>query len=302
VVTNPAQPLKARVPRPRDADTERLLQEFRRHQQRLNNSSLTIRHRDFRLVALAAWLEPKPLLDASTDDIELFLDSCITRDRRPIAPQTRYTYLSYIRAFYLWAHDHELITTDPTKGCAKPRLPHWLPRPIGTADLLVAMDQAEPRMAAWLKLAAFQGLRCAEITNLRVQDLWTEQDPAMLFVDQGKGRRDRAVPMHPEIMPALNRYGLPRTGLIFTREVDGRPLSSSTVSRYVGRYFRDLGIDATLHKLRHWFGTQVYRRSEGDLLVAQNLLGHASPASTAIYAAISNGKPCRRRSRSKSRR
>jgi site-specific recombinase XerC len=51
-------------------------------------------------------------------------------------------------------------------------------------------------------------------------------------------------------------------------------------------FFHSIGIDATAHQLRHWFATSTYATS-GDLLVVQNLLGHSSPTTTAVYTAWS---------------
>jgi site-specific recombinase XerD len=60
-----------------------------------------------------------------------------------------------------------------------------------------------------------------------------------------------------------------------------------TVAIYIGRYLHDLSIPASGHQLRHWFGTTVDARSE-DLRVPQELLGHVSPETTAIYVGWSS--------------
>ena len=58
------------------------------------------------------------------------------------------------------------------------------------------------------------------------------------------------------------------------------------MSRRMAGFFHSIGIDATAHQLRHWFATSTYATS-GDLLVVQNLLGHSSPTTTAVYTAWS---------------
>ena len=50
------------------------------------------------------------------------------------------------------------------------------------------------------------------------------------------------------------------------------------------------GIQASAHQLRHWFATEVYEKSGNDLRLTQELLGHASPATTAIYTKWSQAK------------
>ncbi len=66
---------------------------------------------------------------------------------------------------------------------------------------------------------------------------------------------------------------------------DGGPLPPHRVSQSIGDYFREHGIDGSAHRLRHWFATNVYRQA-GDIRLTQELLGHSSPAVTAVYAAF----------------
>jgi integrase/recombinase XerC len=83
----------------------------------------------------------------------------------------------------------------------------------------------------------------------------------------------------------LRMAGMPHTGYVFRRH-DGRrgPLEPWTVSHLANRHLRQCGIDATLHQLRHRFGTVLYQQTH-DLRLVQELMGHADPATTAGYAA-----------------
>jgi len=58
------------------------------------------------------------------------------------------------------------------------------------------------------------------------------------------------------------------------------------VSQHGSQFFESIGVDCTMHQLRHWFGTKTYRECQ-DLRTVQELMGHASPVTTAIYTAIS---------------
>lgn len=71
------------------------------------------------------------------------------------------------------------------------------------------------------------------------------------------------------------------------RRSDGHagPNRPKHVSNLAAGYLHDAGIPATLHMLRHRFGTEAYR-VDRDLRLVQELLGHQDPASTAGYAAI----------------
>jgi site-specific recombinase XerC len=63
----------------------------------------------------------------------------------------------------------------------------------------------------------------------------------------------------------------------------GRPLSATRVSGLCNQHLHAVGADVTLHQLRHFFATSLYRASK-DIRLTQEALGHASPATTAIYA------------------
>jgi integrase len=124
-----------------------------------------------------------------------------------------------------------------------------------------------------------------EIAGLQRDDILERHEPPVLVVTAGKGDRERVVPLHPDVLAALRVFGMPKQGPVFIGSRTGAQLSPAAMSHAVGRYFRSLGIDATGHQLRHWFGTNVYRTSGKDLRATQELLGHSSPTTTAIYAA-----------------
>ena len=90
------------------------------------------------------------------------------------------------------------------------------------------------------------------------------------------------------VLAELHAYGLPKTGWVFRRR-DGAPGPNRpwTVSHLSNEYLHEQGISATLHQLRHRFGTVAYQ-ARRDLRMVQELLGHSSPATTAGYAAYAH--------------
>lgn len=219
------------------------------------------------------------LVDATADDLACWLDML------PLAPRARYTYISALHGFYRWAVREDLIDGDPTEKLERPKLPRTVPRPIANVDLELALSLAEGRMRAWLTLAAYQGLRCQEIAGLRVDDLLFGHTPPLLVVSAAKGRRERILPLHPDTMLAVQQFRPPRAGFVFCREDrpgSTHPVTPHTVSDRIGMFLRSIGVNATAHQLRHWFGTSVYAESL-DLRLTQELLGHADPSTTAGY-------------------
>lgn len=259
-------------------DTEALLDRWQLLQTRRGIGQATIEKRRQRLLVLAQYLHPRSVLEATAEDIEQMLDA------REVSAKTRYIYLSDYSVFFRAMVRDGLVETNPTEDIIRPRQRAGLPRPIADDDLRHAIDTATPTIAAALTLAAYQGLRAAEAAHLQREDILDANDPPVLYVVEGKGRKDRVLPLHPEVMSALRRAGLPRSGCVLTRPRGGG-YPPAELSRAVNAHLHRCGIDATMHQARHWFGTKTYQASR-DLRLVQALLGHSSPTTTAVYAAF----------------
>lgn len=199
--------------------------------------------------------------------------------------EARACELSHIRSFYQWALLEELIDVNPTRRLVRPRLQRRVPRPISERDLAKVLELAPDRVRPWLYLAAYEGLRACEIANLRREDILDTAVPPMLIVTDGKGGKQRLLPLSPVVVAALSP--MPARGWMFLRE-DGQPGPNAPwrVSQAANTVLHRLGIRATLHQLRHRFATKVYANSR-DIRVTQELMGHANVSTTAGYAAHS---------------
>jgi integrase/recombinase XerC len=195
--------------------------------------------------------------------------------------KSRATYLSHLQCFFRWACAEGCLEVDPTQKVQPPKLRRNLPRPIPDPALQKALKSANPLMKAWLLLAAYQGMRAQEIAGLRVEDV--DGVAGLLRVVEAKGGRERMLPLHPAVRRALEALPLPIEGYAF-RKSDGSRATPGMVAHAMGAYLHRLGIQSTPHSLRHWFGTGIYRGTK-DLRLTQELMGHASPSTTAVYAA-----------------
>jgi len=238
--------------------------------------------REINLKALTRWLGKSPL-EATRDDLERFLDGRRTRSGSPIGPRTRFTWLANFAAFYRWAVSEDLIEEDPTEKIIRPKVRRSLPRPAATDALHALLDRAGPKERCWVLLAAYQGLRCKEIAGLRREDV-VDNDGLIRVL--GKGDNERLLPLHPDVLTALQGLPLPRSGWVFTRARGGR-YSANAMSAYFNEFLRNNDAGATAHQLRHWFGTTLYARTQ-DLRLTQEMMGHADPATTAVYTKFSN--------------
>jgi integrase/recombinase XerC len=175
-----------------------------------------------------------------------------------------------------------------------PRLPRKLPSTLGAAELSDLLDQTPwedlpqgVRDRALLELLYGTGIRVSELTSLRGKD-W-ESRSGLLSV-RGKGNRERRVPAGDAARRALAAYLAIRAPAgpeapIFPGR--GGALSPRTVERVVRRHLRRIAQRARLspHLLRHSFATHLLDRG-AELRAVQELLGHASLASTEVYTHV----------------
>lgn len=215
----------------------------------------------------------KSLATMTRDDVEDYIETLR-------APATKRVYLAHLRAFYGWALDEELLASNPTRRVVGPKLARGIPRPISEADLARALATATPQVRAWMMLAAFAGLRACEIALVRGEHVVRGETP-YLVLPETKGGGSATVPLADVLLEELARW--PESGPMW--QASG-PMHYQVVSRKVNAHLRGLGIRAGLHALRHRFGTMAYRSSGHDIRQTQELLRHASPATTAVYTQL----------------
>jgi integrase/recombinase XerC len=195
--------------------------------------------------------------------------------------------LSHVRMFFRWLVDEQLLDTDPSAGLAAPRLASRLPRPIPEDRLLLAVDEAPPRIRPMLVLAGWCGLRAKEIALLRRERIFETRTPPVILVasDATKGKSERYVPLSDYVLTELLPV-LPVHGWVFRRKSGGH-LSPDHLQHIVNDYLRSLGFPERLHTLRHRFATEALDAC-GNVRTVQELLGHRHLSSTAIYTRVSS--------------
>jgi integrase/recombinase XerD len=159
------------------------------------------------------------------------------------------------------------------------------PRPITDAELvrLLALPGLHERTRVKILLAAFAGLRVAEIARVRGADVDVVR--RVIWV-HGKGRRspDKTVPLHPLLILACAR--MPAKGWWFPSRSDpDRPMHSTCVTSALSRVMRRAGVSGTPHALRHWYGSTLLANG-ADLRTVQECLRHANIATTQIYTRV----------------
>lgn len=255
-------------------DGNEALRRHVQHMQRrgLRPNTIALRKRVLRRLELSAEVS---LLHVDLDDIRRHLD-------RLDDAGSRSTEATQIRGFYKWATLEGYIKDDPTYRLESIRKRKYLPRPIPDELLARALDNPPERIRSMLWLAAYTGLRAHDLAQLRGEHLMLDHDPPIVFVEDTKGGKQRTVPMAPFLVVEL-RPIVPRSGWLYPYR-NGRSghIPAHYVSKLCNDYLHDLGIDETLHQLRHHFVSKCYA-VDRDLVVTQELAGHENIATTRGY-------------------
>jgi integrase/recombinase XerD len=230
--------------------------------------------------------------------------------QKPQSVARRYSALKQLFRFLM---REGVVSSNPVELAVRMKLPPRKPpehMPIEERELILTTFGTRPDLAGQrhytLSLFLFySGLRESETVNLKVEDVHLEPaDTAYLRVRDGKGSKDRLVPIVPRLREALAVYlATTRPGLnppadkpwLFihcgrrNRTATG-PLNPKTLWHFVqDAVVPILGRKVGVHTFRHSFGTHVYEAS-ADLNLLKSLLGHSSIATTAIYAHVTPRK------------
>jgi len=209
--------------------------------------------------------------------------------------ETRRSNRATLRAFYKWAAQSGRTRRNPALDLPSIPAPHTVPRPTPDEVIAEALRSGSDRDRLILSLAAYAGLRRAEIAALRWDHVTTEGIRV-----HGKGGKIRIVPVHPQLQRLICAEKLRRnagrsgTGYRYTAGLDGPWLFPGQCDGHmtpaaIGKTaVRALGPGWGAHSLRHRFATRVYAGTH-DLLAVQELLGHAKPETSRRYTQLSDG-------------
>jgi site-specific recombinase XerD len=257
-----------------------------------NFSPKTVRAYRDDLAQFTTWLEtirvdwdnPKRL---GRTDIEAFLHHLSGRNLTGVS---RARKLAAIRKFFAFLHENGILPTNPAatvKGARREeKEPGILYKEQYKALLYEASD--DPRDYAIIMTFLQTGIRLSELAALRLEDVDFEN--RLVTVRQGKGRKDRQIPLVDEEVKALRNYLRYRaTELILDDDIlflakNGTSLNVSSVKAIVAKYVKKAGIRkrVSVHTLRHTFGAH---KADKHMSIAtlQALMGHKKKETTLKY-------------------
>lgn len=209
--------------------------------------------------------------------------------QRELAWSTCSTILQGIRFFFRIT----LKQPEPYFYVPGGKKPSKLPEILNTDQIRRLFDvTANPKHRAILMTAYAAGLRVSELTRLKVSDIDSKR--MTIRVTQGKGNKDRYVPLSPRLLDELRKYWRkerPNDWLFPGRRDDGR-LSRDGIGRVYSAAKTKAGITKAggIHTLRHCYATGLLEAGVG-LYTIQRWLGHASIRSTTRYLRLAMATP-----------
>ena len=222
------------------------------------------------------------------------------RLKRKWSSVTFWQYHKHFNALFKWCVKNEHVSTNPMDGIEKPRLEKKLPRKLSPDEAQLVLDASfhmkyayryeRYRNRALIGIMLFAGLRKFEALSLKIQDVSLEN--RAIFVNQGKGAKDRIVPINSRLYIIFDEYIKERKRLnreslqFFTGMNENRVFGNTGVKRLFGRLRDKTKLDFSPHTLRHSFATLML---EGgcDIYTLSKLMGHAKITTTTIYLACS---------------
>jgi site-specific recombinase XerD len=174
-----------------------------------------------------------------------------------------------------------------------PKKQRLLPVVLSKAEVGAFLDGAVSiKQRAFCMTTYATGLRVSECCNLLPADIDSKR--MVVRVRQGKGRKDRYVPLSPKLLGLLRQYwkAFRPKCCLFEGQIPGQPIHRGTVAKWFRTICQRAGLSKTVtpHTLRHTFATHLLEAGT-DLRTIQILLGHRSLNTTAVYLHVAANAP-----------
>jgi integrase/recombinase XerD len=270
-------------------------------------SERTVRQRDVYLGYFLRWCEARSIrrpMEVTRPMLERYqrhLYHYRKEDGRPLSFISQTGRLMAVRGYFRWLVRQNALLSNPAADLELPRMEKRLPRHVLTAREADAVmnqpDVSEPlgiRDRAILETLYSTGMRRLEVLGLKVDDLDT--DRGTVFVRQGKGKKDRVIPIGERALAWVDKYlrevrpeqvcGKDDRTLFLTQ------LGQSIVPEYLTHRLRHYVEDAAIgkrgscHLFRHTMATLMLEGG-ADVRFVQEILGHANLQTTQIYTHVS---------------
>ncbi|WP_207432995.1 tyrosine-type recombinase/integrase [Sabulibacter ruber] len=235
------------------------------------------------------------LEDLKAADHAIIRSWVVTLVQKDLDTRTIHRKIASLRSYFRFLVQRGILDTNPTVRIKAPKLAKKLPAFIPEDAFTQLLDQSEfpdnlkgQRERLILELLYGTGMRLAELTNIKIEDISLSAKTLKVL---GKGNKERILPLNTSLVNALSDY-LQKRGTVFSNNNSsflfvtekGAPLYPKYVYRVVKKYISTVStaMKNSPHVLRHSFATHLLNRG-ADLGAIKDLLGHSSLAATQVY-------------------
>jgi integrase/recombinase XerD len=274
-----------------------------------NYSEATIASREHHLREFIRWAEergvtrPAEVTKPTLERYQRWLYHYRKKNGQPLSFRSQHGCLVPVRALFKWLCRQNLLLANPAADLDLPRAEKRLPRHVLTAaeaERVMGLPDAGGADALGLRDRAIletlysTGMRRMELIGLKLYDL--DQERGTIFVRQGKGKKDRMIPMGERAFAWVRRYlddGRPALalspddGTVFLTNA-GLAFEANRLTQLVRDYVdaAEIGKTGSCHLFRHTCATLMLEGG-ADIRFIQQMLGHAKLETTQIYTQVS---------------
>lgn len=248
---------------------------------------------------LAGWTRTMFMQDWSTlkrvcgdrHPSEIFLQDLEDQVMRGQTQATREHYVARMKSVFNSLRMLNIIpgTHRPDDGLPRIRVKRASPRPLNREQVLHLIENAQMPMKEWFTIAALTGMRACEIANL--EGSWLENhDGNWMLRIYGKGKTELLVPAHKTVVRLIQEKKT--LGKLYDIQPNYLSRKACEEMRRLGiatKHNRDQsGSRLSFHSFRHWYATEMLRKTNGNLVTTSRLMRHTNVSTTLIYAALVN--------------
>ncbi|OAZ04497.1 site-specific tyrosine recombinase/integron integrase [Flavobacterium succinicans] len=259
------------------------LEKFKQWMRSRRYSESTITTYSEALKSFLLFYRDKPISEITNEDVILYNNEYILE--KNISSSYQNQIVNGIKLFFATIRETK-IEIDKIH---RPKREKVLPNVLSKDEVkLILNAPSNLKHKTMLSLIYSCGLRRSELLHLKPADIDSKR--GIILIRQGKGKKDRIVPLSPKILEMLRNYysTFKPTTWLFEGQIAGATYSEKSLQSILKQALQKAGISkpATLHWLRHSYATHLLE-SGTDLRYIQELLGHRSSKTTEIYTHVS---------------
>lgn len=272
-----------------------------------NYAARTIENREVYLRYFIEWCEerglsrPQDITKPILERYQRYLFHYRKKNGEPLSTRSQHTRIVPVRAYFKWLTRENYILYNPASEIDLPRLEKRLPKHVlnqQEAELILSQPDLTTafglRDRAILETLYSTGIRRMEVIHINLYDI--DADRGTLMVRQGKGRKDRMVPIGERALDWIIKYRdeirpelmMPNDdGTLFLTNL-GEAFTRNRMTQLVRDYVKaaDIGKEGSCHLFRHTMATLMLENG-ADIRFIQAMLGHANVSTTQIYTQVS---------------